>query len=103
MSGSKCERCVNDKSCCEQCIDNPVYQEILSKLKSYYMDYKPACPYGYLSCVNDPAYIKCYHPDWYKELYGEILPKETITTKYGCGKHYQKNNEFCCYYDDEDK
>ena len=99
MSVSKCERCVNDKYWCGQCIDNPIYQKLLS----HYMDYKPTCPYGYLGCVNDPAYIKCYHPDWYKKLYGEISPKETLTTKYGCGKHYQKNSEFCCYYDDEDK
>lgn len=100
MSGSKCKRCVNDKIFCERCIDNPVYQELLSKLKSFYMEYEPACPYGYEDCVSDPAYIKYYYPDWYKELYGEISPKEAISKK-NCWD--EDDMQFCKWYDNEDK
>lgn len=104
MSGSKCERCVNDKFWCEQCIDNPIVQQILKNLPkvSKFMNYKPVCPYGYNDCIGDPAYIKYYLPTWYQELYGDITPEEAII-KDSCMKYYQCNEEFCCYYDDEDK
>lgn len=30
--------------------------------------YVPTCPHGYSDCVCDPAYIRRYHPDWWKDL-----------------------------------
>lgn len=31
-------------------------------------DYIPTCPHGYCDCVYDPAYIRKYYPDWWKDL-----------------------------------
>ena len=39
-------------------------------------NYKPTCPRGYSDCVCDPAYIKFYHPEWYKDLYGDLTPQQ---------------------------
>ena len=102
---SKCKYCINDKSWCKKCIDNPFYQEILAKLPkhSYFMDYIPACPRGYSDCVGDPAYIKFNYPDWYKELYGDISPEEAIHVN-GCYERFIEDPDMENYcYDDEDK
>ena len=103
---SKCKYCVNDKSWCEKCIDNPFYQEILARLPkySYFMDYIPVCPRGYTDCVGDPAYIKFNYPDWYEELYGDMSPEEAIHVKNGCYERFVEDPEMKNYcYDDEDK
>ena len=57
-------------------------------------DYIPSCPYGYMDCVSDPAYIRRYNPEWWEEL---GMPTECSQAKYfeeGCS---------CQWYDDEDK
>ena len=95
---SFCERCVADKNNCENCKRNPKY-EIYLKLKDHFAEYIPVCPVGATNCVYDPAYIKCYSPDWYKDLYGDKTPEEVIATK-GCGRI---ENGYCIDYDDEDK
>ena len=54
-----CDKCVADKSLCSHCRDNPEVQKILASLPklSFFMNYVPVCPRGYLDCVYDPAYI----------------------------------------------
>ena len=105
---SKCETCVSDKSWCWECIDFPIFQEVLAKLpkKSRYMYYIPVCPRGYVDCVYDPGYIKFFHPEWYKELYEDMSPEEAIHVENGCYQRFIKDPEmnyyYCCY-DDEDK
>ena len=102
----KCDKCVSDKFWCEECIDNPIYQEILSKLpkKSCFMYYIPLCPRGFTDCVCDPAYIKYHYPDWYADLYGDMSPEEAIMTPNGCYERTQRDPEMNYYcYDDEDK
>lgn len=69
-------------------------------------DYVPLCPIGYTDCICDPAYIKYYHPEWYKELHGDKSPEEVV--KETCCKKIIKLNEpletsICPDYDDEDK
>lgn len=91
---SRCEECVTDKSLCDGCRDNPKYADY--PRKSLYREYIPVCPKGYDDCVNDPAYIKHHHSEWYKKLYGDLTPEEVIKTKNSC-------NDDDCYYDDEDK
>jgi hypothetical protein len=57
-----------------------------------------------MDCVYDPAYIKHYHPEWYKETYGDKEPSEAIYEPGGCFDRYQKDPEMMHYcYDDEDK
>ena len=100
---NKCDKCVSDKSLCSHCRDNPEVQKILASLPklSFFMNYVPVCPRGYLDCVYDPAYIHFHYPDWYKELYGDKTPEEAAE------KCRQKviedpDEENYCY-DDEDK
>ena len=57
------------------------------------VEYKPCCKHGYDDCIYDPAYIYTTYPEWYKKLYGDILPEE-ITCEH-C-----ENGE---RWDDEDK
>ena len=57
--------------------------------------YKPTCPNGYVDCVLDPAYLKFYDEEYYKEIYGDITPEEA-------SKLHCKAGERNCY-DDEDK
>ena len=66
--------------------------------------YIPVCPRGYDDCVWDPAYIQCFYPDWYKELYGDKTPTEAIATENDCLDKVKEDpdEEFYCY-DDEDK
>ncbi len=90
----KCSKCVvKDKSLCERCKDNPKYKDYPKV--SHFSEYIPVCPQGYRDCVLDPAYIKCYSPEWYKELYGDLEPDEAAKL------HCDVNDEYC--YDDEDK
>jgi hypothetical protein len=57
-------------------------------------DYIPTCPYGYMDCVSDPAYIRCHHPKWWEEL--------GMPTKCECADEYEEDCS-CQWYDDEDK
>lgn len=103
-----CDYCVEKTNTliCEVCIDNPKFQKILKTLPthSYFKNYIPVCPRGYTDCIRDPGYIKYYYPDWYKELYGDLTPKEAILVKGGCKERFENdpNEEDYCY-DDEDK
>ena len=104
-----CEKCIfdkNDKSVYLECRENPVVQRILMTLpkRSYFMEYEPVCPRGYCDCVYDPAYIKYYHPEWYKKLYGDMTPKEAIYVENGCHERMEQDPDEIYYcYDDEDK
>ena len=56
--------------------------------------YEPTCPYGYVNCVSDPAYIREYYPKWWEEL--------GMPTECECADEYKEGCS-CRYYDDEDK
>lgn len=102
---SICDKCIykDNKEICAECRDNPEVQIILASLpkKSIFMPYVPTCPRGYIDCIYDPAYIKHYDPDWYKELYGHKTPEEAAEE---CRQRVARdpNEEYYCY-DDEDK
>jgi len=95
-----CDSCVTDRSECIRCRDNPIYKDVPTR--SLYQDYVPTCPRGYVSCVYDPAYIKCNHPEWYKKLYGDLNPEEA--SEQSCAKKVREDpdEEYYCY-DNEDK
>ena len=65
-------------------------------------NYKPTCPRGYSDCVCDPAYINFYHPEWYKDLYGDLTPKQA--SKKDCLQRVKEDpdEKYLCY-DNEDK
>lgn len=98
----KCAECVADKSWCCECADS--FEHAITPLVSYFQEYRPVCPRGYTDCVCDPAYIKYYHPKWYKELYGDLSPEEAILGENGCMERYERDpdEKYHCY-DDEDK
>lgn len=98
----QCDKCVTDRSLCDGCRDNPKYADYPHK--SLFMEYKPVCPRGYVDCVYDPAYIKHYHPEWYKKLYGSKTPEEAAHEKNKCYDKLKEDpdEEYYCY-DDEDK
>ena len=97
-----CEDCaLNKTKSCTSCVHNPIFSDVIElyrSLKNNQIDYIPTCPRGYIDCVYDPAYIKYHHPDWYKELYGDLTPKDASDIY--C-KQKIENEEYC--YDDEDK
>ena len=73
---------------------------------SYKRPYKSVCPINWNDCICDPAYIKYYHPEWYKKLHGDKSPEEVV--KETCCKKIIKLDEpletyTCPSYDDEDK
>ena len=107
-----CDLCIfnetkNNKDICINCKDNPIVQKIISALPktSFFQSYQPICPRGYSDCVHDPAYIKCFSPERYKELYGDMTPKEAIKSEDGCCHNYifSIDNMYCNSYDTEDK
>ncbi|MBO5953305.1 MAG: hypothetical protein J6Q53_04195 [Oscillospiraceae bacterium] len=66
--------------------------------------YTPTCPRGYTDCIHDPAYIKFHHPEWYKELYGDMTPEEAALEENGCYDSFEEDPDMKYYcYDDEDK
>ena len=92
---SSWENCVSDKQLCDKCSRNKKNWDIEDK----FVLYKPACPFGRENCINDPAHIKHFGPNWYKKLYGEVSIEEALSTDGCC----------CCacdgyeFYDDECK
>lgn len=62
-------------------------------------DYKPICPIGMTDCVCDPAYIKCMHPEWYREMWRDEPPDGAPLQE--CIDHLNKDGTCVCY-DDED-
>lgn len=98
----KCQMCVAEKHLCPNCRDNPIYKTVPKQ--SFFRVYNPLCPRGFNDCINDPAYIKFYHPEWYKELYGDMTPEEALCIENGCMESFKRDPEMNYYcYDDEDK
>ena len=96
---SKCDRCAAPKELCSTCRDNPTYAKV--PRNSNFMAYIPTCPKGHKNCVNDPAYIKFYHSEWYEKLYGNKTPYEAAEEcREWLAEH--SDDDFYCY-DDEDK
>lgn len=99
MAGSRqCERCVTDRELCDGCRHAPKYADYPNK--SLFREYNPTCPVGEPDCIYDPAYIKCHHPGWYKEMYGDRTPEEVQQTKSCCDP---AGDGGCYNFDDEDK
>ena len=96
---SLCDKCVTDKSLCDQCKDNPKYANVPKS--SAFMPYKPVCKIGAVDCINDPAYILYTDPVWYKELYGDKTPEELALECFDLC--YDAEHDEVRYYDDEDK
>jgi len=89
-----CNICLNkDSDSCKTCRNNPDYIKYY-QMRSNFKEYDITCPKGFEDCVYDPVYIKTYHPEWYKRLYGDITPEEA--SKISCDV-----NDSC--YDNEDK
>ena len=88
-----CNDCVNDESLCVSCTRNPSYKNIYS---NHYKPYNPTCKCRHSDCIHDPAYIKCFYKDWYRELYGNVSPEEAACME--C-----RNCKSGEDYDDEDK
>ncbi len=67
------------------------------ELKRYLPEepYEHTCPYGYKDCISDPAYIRWNHPEWWIEL--------GRPTQCSCAANYNEDEDWCKYYDDEDK
>ena len=97
---SKCDRCVTDKNLCVDCSDNPIYANVPKW--SHFSLYIPTCPRGYKDCVGDPAYIKTFHPKWYKKIYGDLSPQEASLKSCKLKVKEDPYEEYYCY-DDEDK
>ena len=68
MSKSCSMNCINVEHC-SHCTRNLDFSD-------YFKAYNPTCRFGYEDCVHDPAYIFCYHKEWYHELYGDIPPQD---------------------------
>lgn len=99
---TRCDKCVAPKDLCIKCKENPIYVEVPQY--SQFRAYNPVCPRGYKDCVSDPAYLKYYHPKWYKTLYGDLTPVQALEVTNGCMDAVRKDPDehFYCY-DDEDK
>ena len=100
----KCAKCVNScSSLCLECIDNIKFAEIPTQ--SHFQAYIPACPFGYMDCVYDPAYIKFYHPEYYKKEFGDCITEEVVKEDfYDCYDYFKDEKyDYCPQYDDEDK
>ena len=67
---SLCLRCwalrlsKNNINRCKYCIHQP-------GMTNMYISHPTTCKFGFDDCINDPGYIYVYHPEWYKELYGD--------------------------------
>lgn len=56
-------------------------------------EYTPTCPAGLVDCIYDPAYLRCYYPDWWEEL--------GMPTK--CSHTDKIEQGHCFHYDDDKK
>ena len=76
MSIYSCNICINrnNKDVCAACTHSPVYRNVLKTNR--YQEYEPVCPRGYKDCKNDPSWIKQYHPECYKDRYGDKTLQE---------------------------
>jgi hypothetical protein len=97
---SRCDVCATDKSRCIECRENPVYADVPTH--SLFQAYVPTCPRGYTDCINDTAYLKVYHPNYYHDLYGDLTPEQASAQS--CSKLVLADPDERHYcYDDEDK
>ena len=101
MAYYQCERCVTDRSLCDGCRNAPKYADYPHK--SLFREYIPTCPVGIDDCIYDPAYIRCHHPRWYKEMYGDLTPDEVQKSEKRCKPNEDDEEGECSNYDDEDK
>lgn len=64
-----------------------IFVESYNVITEVQKEYEPMCPFGYTDCIYDINYIKCYSPDWYKEL--------GSPTECNCqdGKNYDDENK----------
>jgi hypothetical protein len=81
-------------------VEFPKFEEMKKEKK--YNEYTPTCPRGYEDCVNDPAYIHCKHPGWYREMYGDLTPEQVSEKSCKLKVEDDPDEKFYCY-DDEDK
>lgn len=77
---------------CKFCIHQPGFSDM-------FLSHPITCKLGYKDCVNDPGYIFAHHPEWYKELYGDISYIDAVKSDEGCGMCIRER----CQYDNEDK
>lgn len=100
MIRDRCAACVADKSRCTECCENPIYANVPTQ--SLFQDYIPTCPRGYTNCINDPAYLKTFHPDYYHIVFGNLTPEQASAKS--CQERVKEDpdEEYYCY-DDEDK
>lgn len=94
MKHTPCTDCIADKKLCAGCIRNLAVPH-----QDFFRTYNPTCLQGYRDCVCDPAYVKCYHPVWYAELYGNLTPEEAMKIN-PCTVN---EDGLCTNYDTEDK
>lgn len=71
--------------------------QALQSLKRNYSSYDYYCPYRYAGCIHDPGYLIQECPEWYKELYGDMIPEEVAQKV--CLSYCKDGSQ----YDDEDK
>ena len=96
---SRCKHCWTPRlsnseiNPCKYCIHQPGFSDM-------YLSHPVTCKFGYTNCVNDPGYIYAHHPEWYKELYGNMdFRKAARDPESGCNDCTKEH----CQYDDEDK
>ena len=68
MSKSCHMNCINVEHC-SHCTRNLDFSD-------YFKAYNPTCRFGYEDCIHDPAYILCYHKQWYHEMWGDTPTNE---------------------------
>ena len=96
---SRCKHCWTPRlsngeiNPCKYCIYQPGFSDM-------YLSHPVTCKFGYTNCVNDPGYIYAHHPEWYKELYGNMDFRDAARDPEGGCNDCTKAH---CQYDDEDK
>lgn len=50
----------------------------LQILGSYYTPYLERCPRKEWKCFYDPGFIEYYYPDFFREIFGNITPREAV-------------------------
>ena len=71
-----CETCLNQHKpqVCLKCLHNPNF----GHLGSYYTPYYELCPDKQWNCPEDPGYMSYWYPEKFKELFGDISPREAL-------------------------
>ena len=96
---SKCSRCFTknytDKSLCNQCLDNPIYNNVPKK--SQFTHYNLLCPIGKEDCKYDSAAIAFWYPELYDVMFGDLTPAEVVKK---CCKNVK---ETCAEYEHDEE